>query len=81
MVGDDLPGAVVVRAEGDGPPVNEWDEDETSVKPADDSESLRFSLAGVQMKFSAVGYRTEGLATLLRGKGVIGSSNCPVNFH
>lgn len=69
VVGDDLPGAVVVRAEGDGPPVDDWEDDETSVKPADDSEPLRFSLAGVQMKFSAVGSPKKGLTIPAEGKG------------
>lgn len=55
-VGDDLPGAVVVRAEagaeaGDGAaprPVPE----RPAAEPTDDQPRLRFSLAGVQLKFS-----------------------------
>jgi serine/threonine-protein kinase HipA len=69
LVGDDLPGAVVVRDEGEGPPVDEWEESETPVKPADESEPLRFSLAGVQMKFSAVGSPQTGLTIPAEGKG------------
>lgn len=51
-LGEDLPGAVRVRVE-DGP-----DDDEMSSNPYEDPEdtahTLKFSLAGVQLKFSAI---------------------------
>jgi serine/threonine-protein kinase HipA len=56
--GEDLPGAVMVRAEADGPPVEEAEEEIMSL---DESQPLRFSLAGVQMKFSTVGSPERGL--------------------
>jgi serine/threonine-protein kinase HipA len=69
VVGEDLPGAVVVRAETDGPPPQEWKEEQVPVKPALENEALRFSLAGVQMKFSAVGSPGRGLTIPAQGKG------------
>jgi serine/threonine-protein kinase HipA len=59
VVGDDLPGAVVVRDESEGPPPQGRVE----------NEALRFSLAGVQMKFSAVGSPQKGLTIPAHGKG------------
>lgn len=53
LLGEDLPGAVVIKPlEGGG----EWPESEQSdeaLPPAD--QPYRFSLAGVQLKFSALG--------------------------
>lgn len=69
VVGDDLPGAVVVRDEGEGPPTQDWEEDEAPAKPAVENETLRFSLAGVQMKFSAIGSPSRGLTIPAHGKG------------
>jgi serine/threonine-protein kinase HipA len=66
VVGDDLPGAVVVRAEADGPPVQEEEEE---VRSLDESQPLRFSLAGVQMKFSAIGSPERGLTIPAEGRG------------
>jgi serine/threonine-protein kinase HipA len=66
VVGDDLPGAVVVRAEADGPPVEEAEEE---IRPLDESQPLRFSLAGVQMKFSAIGSPERGLTIPAEGRG------------
>jgi serine/threonine-protein kinase HipA len=66
VVGDDLPGAVVVRAEADGPPVEEAEEE---IRPLDESQPLRFSLAGVQMKFSAIGSPERGLTIPTEGRG------------
>jgi serine/threonine-protein kinase HipA len=69
LLGEDLPGAVVVRAEGDGPPPAAFEEDKTPAKLADDSQPLRFSLAGVQMKFSAGGSPERGLTIPAEGRG------------
>jgi serine/threonine-protein kinase HipA len=66
VVGDDLPGAVVVRAEADGPPVEEAEEE---IRPLDESQPLRFSLAGVQMKFSTIGSPERGLTIPAEGRG------------
>jgi serine/threonine-protein kinase HipA len=66
VVGDDLPGAVVVRAEADGPPVEEAEEE---IRSLDESQPLRFSLAGVQMKFSAIGSPERGLTIPAEGRG------------
>lgn len=66
VVGDDLSGAVVVRAEADGPPVEEAEEE---IRPLDESQPLRFSLAGVQMKFSAIGSPEGGLTIPAEGRG------------
>jgi serine/threonine-protein kinase HipA len=66
VVGDDLPGAVVVRAEADGPPLEEAEDE---IRSLDESQPLRFSLAGVQMKFSAVGSPERGGYHSSRGPG------------
>jgi serine/threonine-protein kinase HipA len=66
LVGDDLPGAVVVRAEADGPPLEEAEDE---IRSLDESQPLRFSLAGVQMKFSAIGSPERGLTIPAEGRG------------
>ena len=66
VVGNDLPGAVVIRPEQEGPP--NLDEDEQR-QPLDDGQPLRFSLAGVQMKFSAIGSPERGLTLPAGGRG------------
>jgi serine/threonine-protein kinase HipA len=68
LLGEDLPGAVVVRNVEDGPPVESPDEPE--VQAADgEVQPLRFSLAGVQMKFSAAGSPERGLTIPAEGRG------------
>lgn len=63
LLGDDLPGAVTVR------PANGDVVDETPLTPSmDDEAPLRFSLAGVQMKFSAV-RKSRGLTIPAQGVG------------
>ena len=69
LLGEDLPGAVVVRAGSDGPPQEAFEENETAAKLADESQPLRFSLAGVQMKFSAGGSPERGLTIPAEGRG------------
>jgi serine/threonine-protein kinase HipA len=69
LLGEDLPGAVVVRAGSDGPPPEAYEENETPAKLADESQPLRFSLAGVQMKFSAGGSPERGLTIPAEGRG------------
>ena len=71
VLGEDLPGAITVRpAEGeDWPP----DVHESSDQEYEDEERkervLRFSLAGVQLKFSAINESTGGLTIPARGVG------------
>jgi serine/threonine-protein kinase HipA len=69
LLGEDLPGAVVVRAESEGPPEEDRSDEESPAKVADESRPLRFSLAGVQMKFSAAGSPDRGLTIPAEGKG------------
>jgi serine/threonine-protein kinase HipA len=69
LLGEDLPGAVVVRADSDGPPSEVYEENETPARLADESQPLRFSLAGMQMKFSAGGSPERGLTIPAEGRG------------
>jgi serine/threonine-protein kinase HipA len=69
LLGEDLPGAVVVRAESDGPPSAGAEGDYSAKGPADPRTPLRFSLAGVQMKFSAAGSPERGLTIPAEGRG------------
>jgi serine/threonine-protein kinase HipA len=69
VLGQDLPGALVIKpADGEElPPQDEKETDENNEsEPAD---PLRFSLAGVQLKFSAVMDATGGLTIPLKGVG------------
>jgi serine/threonine-protein kinase HipA len=69
LLGEDLPGAVVVRAEDDGPPPEAFEE-APQPEPSDvETKPLRFSLAGVQMKFSAGGSPERGLTIPAEGRG------------
>lgn len=64
-LGHDLPGAVTIRADG-----NRMDEDAASAPTrADNSGPLRFSLAGVQLKFSAIERASGGLTIPVGGEG------------
>jgi serine/threonine-protein kinase HipA len=69
LLGEDLPGAVVVRADSDGPPPEEYEDNEEPARLADESQPLRFSLAGIQMKFSAGGSPERGLTIPAEGRG------------
>ncbi|WP_292223156.1 HipA domain-containing protein [Brevundimonas sp.] len=69
-LGPDLPGAVTVRPLGEG----ERDEDDEGrhgdeTRQAGGQGALRFSLAGVQLKFSAVGKAKGGLTIPASGRG------------
>jgi serine/threonine-protein kinase HipA len=74
LLGEDLPGALRVRpVEGDVlPPAYARDaaaeSDGARANPAP-SHALRFSLAGVQLKFSAIAQTTGGLAIPAKGVG------------
>jgi len=70
VLGPDLPGAVTVRPLGEGER-DEGDEDqhEGETKGAGGQGALRFSLAGVQLKFSAVEKAQGGLTIPASGRG------------
>lgn len=69
-LGDDLPGAITIRA-ADGeewPPEAGEPLDEDAVRERDE-KALRFSLAGVQLKFSALESASGGLTIPAKGIG------------
>lgn len=69
-LGPDLPGAVTVRPVGEGP--GDQDDDEHDDQHDDGAAGqgrLRFSLAGVQLKFSAVEKAQGGLTIPASGRG------------
>ncbi len=70
VLGDDLPGAVTVRpSDGeDWPPEAGEPLDENALR-AREEKALRFSLAGVQLKFSAVTSASGGLTIPAKGVG------------
>ena len=69
VLGADLPGAVVVEPTDAKEHADERRESETSDTLHDPKEALRFSLAGVQLKFSAVMEATGGLTIPAGGLG------------
>jgi serine/threonine-protein kinase HipA len=68
-LGADLPGAVVVAPLEDGEPPSEARHDHGDDRHDDGDEPLRFSLAGVQLKFSAVMEASGGLTIPAGGMG------------
>ena len=70
ILGRDLPGALQIRPAGDAIPLDEnVDVSADAVEAADSEPMLRFSLAGVQLKFSAVKEATGGLTIPADGVG------------
>lgn len=73
IVGEDLPGAVIVRPTSGGTPVSVPPRtrsfDEPGVPAVATDEALRFSLAGVQLKFSAVASDDNRFTLPFRGIG------------
>jgi serine/threonine-protein kinase HipA len=68
-LGEDLPGAIVVRGpDGEDLPPPEGDGDDAPAHASAEA-ALRFSLAGVQLKFSAVGKAKGGLTIPVTGVG------------
>lgn len=70
VLGPDLPGAVTVRPAGDG--IVDDDDDDQQEEHDDGAArqgALRFSLAGVQLKFSAVEKAQGGLTIPASGRG------------
>ena len=69
VLGQDLPGAVKIQPiDGESLPQDD-DENTGDEKEKNDSQALRFSLAGVQLKFSAVMEATGGLTIPTKGIG------------
>jgi serine/threonine-protein kinase HipA len=88
LLGEDLPGAVIAKpAEGFSLPLKK--EEETRSEKTKDEMPLRFSLAGVQLKFSALMARDGGLtipATGIGGNWIVklpspAYDNIPENEH
>ena len=67
-LGEDLPGAITVRPAGEGQAPGRVGE-EAEQTAYSRSPALRFSLAGVQLKFSAINEATGGLTIPARGVG------------
>ena len=68
MVGDDLPGAVIIRPQGHPPLPEDLATGHGADEPSDEGP-IKFSLAGVQMKFSAVKNAKGGLTIPASGRG------------
>lgn len=70
-LGRDLPGAIAVEADGDQawPEQSRASGEEDNASPTAIEHALRFSLAGVQLKFSAVMSAQGGLTIPARGIG------------
>jgi serine/threonine-protein kinase HipA len=66
-LGDDLPGAIILRTQDEQPLPN--DAEPPRFHGGGEATALRFSLAGVQLKFSAVGKAQGGLTIPARGVG------------
>lgn len=69
VLGPDLPGAITIRALGDGVVADDDDDLPEDNTRAPNQGPLRFSLAGVQLKFSAVEKASGGLTIPASGKG------------
>lgn len=69
VLGADLPGAVIVEPTGARHPLDESQESETRDALHAPKTALRFSLAGVQLKFSAVMEASGGLTIPAGGMG------------
>jgi serine/threonine-protein kinase HipA len=68
VLGQDLPGALVIRPDGEKLPPD-IDKGDESRKDWGEEGPLRYSLAGVQLKFSAVMDATGGLTVPVKGVG------------
>ena len=69
LVGRDLPGAVEVTREGQGTDDHREQLDEQAPSGVGTADVLRFSLAGVQLKFSAIEEAAGGLTVPAHGIG------------
>ena len=77
LTGGDLPGAVRLTPARDSP----GDQDADQAEGPDDSSVLRFSLAGVQLKFSAVMETRGGLTIPAQGAGGDWIVKLPSTFY
>jgi serine/threonine-protein kinase HipA len=68
LLGADLPGAVIVQ-ESEGTPLPPADADMQKTSEPRKEQILRFSLAGVQLKFSAIGNPGKQLTIPAEGRG------------
>jgi serine/threonine-protein kinase HipA len=69
VLGQDLPGALVIRPVDGAELPPHGDEPDNEDDNREQQEPLRFSLAGVQLKFSAVMNATAGLTIPVKGVG------------
>lgn len=69
LVGEDLPGAVIARHPDGATPAADYPEPVVDEKVEHDPDVLKFSLAGVQLKFSALREADGGLTIPVHGKG------------
>lgn len=70
VLGQDLPGAVTIRpVDGDSLPPDDPLPDDEDRQNINEEQILRFSLAGVQLKFSAIMDATGGLTIPAKGVG------------
>jgi serine/threonine-protein kinase HipA len=71
VLGEDLPGAITIKpAQGeDFPPEANENQDHKGQEAEREKNALRFSLAGVQLKFSAINESTGGLTIPAKGVG------------
>lgn len=68
-LGADLPGAVTVKPYESGTPPDSYEKEEQDHDDGDNETVLRFSLAGVQLKFSAIMESSGGLTIPADGMG------------
>lgn len=68
VLGQDLPGAIVVRPV-DGEELPPAGHEEYGREPEDRADLMRFSLAGVQLKFSAIADARKAMTIPVRGVG------------
>jgi len=71
LLGNDLPGALIVRDDQGAvqPPPDHGRKEDDADNPAATVRAFRFSLAGVQLKFSASGDAERGLTIPVDGQG------------
>lgn len=85
LLGRDLPGAIVARhPTAIEPPTDLIEDDDDNVVPADvqeDPSVLKFSLAGVQLKFSAIREAEGGLTIPVHGRGGQWIAKLPSSTH
>jgi serine/threonine-protein kinase HipA len=69
-LGEDLPGAVVIQSpRGEQAPFVEYEDNDQTHEHDTNEQPMRFSLAGVQLKFSAIAEATGGLTIPVDGTG------------